>query len=301
MSLPRVGEVVDTHRQPGDQVMWSVTTILKAINTGDALLNWAVKVTAERAVASLDLIANRLDHEGVDSAVELVKGLRWQTGGRLSDTELGTLAHGLFETYALTGGRPVVTPELHPLHVAQGLVLHPEDLDALGGMLDQFDGWLQRYQPQYLATEVVVYEPEMGYAGQADGFVTLGGTDVIIDYKTSRNTYDGRGKVRRPYAENSLQLAAYRFATHAAVFRARRYEARSRRYYLLSAAEREAALPVPKVDGGLIIKVTPDHLGVYPVRCDEREHEAFLYAQEVARWLYNEAGEAIGEPLEPPA
>lgn len=298
--LPRVGDVVESKREPDDMVMWSVTTILKILAKQDVLVPWAVGVTAERVVANMDRIAWRLENEDVASAVSYIKGLRWATGGKLSDTELGTVAHGLFEHYALTGSRPPVRPELHPKNGQDGSLLVADDVRDLGRMLDHFDRWLNEFQPQYLATEVVVYHPEMGYAGQADGFANVAGSDVIIDYKTSRNTYDSKGNVRGPYDENALQLAAYRWAKKAAVWRARRYSNRGRRYYLLNATERALALPVPEVDGGLIIKVTPDHLGVYPVKCDERQLEAFLYCQEVARWLFNEARHGIGNAMDPP-
>jgi hypothetical protein len=61
-----------------------------------------------------------------------------------------------------------------------------------------------------------------------------------------------------------LQLAAYRHAEFAAVWRARRFEQYSRRYYLLNPEERAMALPMPKTDGGLVIHITPEHCDVYP-------------------------------------
>jgi len=298
--LPRVGEIIEVKREPDDQVMWSVTTILNILAKQDQLVPWAVGITAERVVERMETIRQRMFNENTASAVAYIKGLRWDNGGKLSDTELGTVAHGLFEHYALTGQRPPVHADLHPKQATDGSVLHADDLRDLARMLEHFDRWLNEFQPQYLATEVVVYHPEMGYAGQADGFATVDGVDVIIDYKTSRKTYDGKGNIRGPYPENALQLAAYRGATKAAVWRARRYSNRGRWYYLLSEAERAMALPVPAVDGGLVIKVTPHHLGVYPVQCGPRQLDAFLYCQEVARWLYNEAKHVIGNAMDPP-
>jgi hypothetical protein len=300
MALPRAGEVIEAKREPDDMVMWSVTTILKILAKQDVLVPWAVGVTAERVVENMEVIRQRLFNEDTASAVDYIKGLRWQLGGKLSDTELGTVAHGLFEQYALSGTRPPVHAALHPKNAKDGALLVADDVRDLARMLDHFDRWLNCYQPQYLATEVVVYHPEMGYAGQADGFATVAGSDVIIDYKTSRRTWDTKGEVRAPYPENALQIAAYRWATKAAVWRARRYSNRGRRYYLLSAAERALALPVPEVEGGLVVKVTPDHLGVYPVQCGPRQHETFLFCQEVARWLFNEAGHMVGNPMDPP-
>lgn len=295
-ALPRLGEVVESKREPEDMVMWSVTTILSVIDR-PALIPWAVGVTAERTVENVSTLLARLEHEGAEAAVEYIKKLRWQTGGRLADTELGTVAHGLFDEYALSGVRPDVVPELHPDFAAKRTLLHDDDMIALGLMLNQFDRWLQEFQPEYHATEVVVYHPEQGFAGQADGFLGLDHVPLIVDYKTSRKTYDGRGNIRPPYPEVGLQLAAYRYATHAAVWRARRYSNRSRRYYLLSPDERAAALPVPEVEGGIAIKITPDHLGVYPVKCGPEQFERFKFCQELARWSFNDAAHMVGNPM----
>lgn len=300
-ALPRVGEVVETARQPSDDVLWSVTTLIGACTPIDALVPWAVNETAERTVSSLDRVIWRKENEGAQSAIDYVKGLRWQLGGRLTDTALGTVAHGLFEQYALTGTRPDVAPELHPEHAAEGSVLHADDAVALVAMLDQFDRhWLQEFQPDYEAAEVVVYHPRLGYAGQTDGFASVQHIPYVVDYKTSRKTYDRKGNVRPPYPEVAPQLAAYRYAEKAAVFRARRYTNRSRRYYLLSAAEKEAAVDVPAVEGGLCVKVTPAHCGVYPVNCGPDVFAAFTHMIEVARWQFNLSAWAVSHAMDPP-
>jgi plasmid stabilization system protein ParE len=297
--LPTIGETVEAHAEAADLILYSVTTIIGVLDK-PALVPWAVDVTAERTVENLETVARRLEQEGAAEAVKYIKGLRWQTDGRLRETELGTLAHALFDEYAMTGHRPEVVPELHPEHRQHGVVLDDRDIFDLRRMLDQFDTFLQRYSPEYLATEVVVFHPDYRYAGQADGFARIGGDLLILDYKTSLKTWDKRGKLRTPYPEVGLQLAAYRYAELAAVFRARRYENRSRRYYLLSPTERAAAIPVPEVVDGVAIKVTPDHCGVYPVRCGPETHEAFLYALEVARWSFNESAHVVGNEMVPP-
>lgn len=296
--LPRLGEVVETKREPEDLVMWSVTTILGVLDK-PALVPWAVGVTAERTVTQFDKVKRIIETLGEEEAITYIKGLRWQLGGLLSDSDLGTVAHGLFDEYALTGERPEVVPELHTDFAAKRTLLHDDDMFALNRMLDQFDRFLQDYQPDYLATEVVVYHPEQGYAGQADAFLALGGVPLIGDYKTSRKTYDGKGNIRTPYPEVGLQLAAYRHATYAAVRRARRYKSSGRRYYLLSPEERAAALPVPAVEGGVVIRITPDHLGVYPARCGPEQYRKFQFCQEVARWSFNEAKHIVGNPMPP--
>lgn len=123
---------------------------------------------------------------------------------------------------------------------------------------------------------------------------------LIVDYKTSRDGYDGRGNPKSPYPEAALQLAAYRYAELAAVWRPRRLERFRRRYYLLGADERDRAVPVPQVDGGAVIHLTPDHCEIFPVRCDEAVHEAFLFVQEAARWHLETSRDVIGRPMVPP-
>jgi len=296
--LPRLGEVRDAKAEPDDERLYSATTAVGVMDK-PALIPWAVGITAERAVEKLDVIARRRDEEGIDAAVDYVKRLRWQTEGRLSDADLGSVAHHLFNVYALTGARPEVTTELHPRYAVDHSLLHADDLAALFRMLDQFDRFLQGFQPEYLATEIVVFHAEMGYAGQADAFLSIDGVPLIADYKTSRKTYDARGKVRSPYPEVGLQLAAYRYAKLAAIWRARRYESNRRRYYLLGPDERKAAVPVPEVEGGIAIRVTPDHLAVHPVRCGPREHKAFLFCLELARWSFNDAAGVVGNEMVP--
>jgi PD-(D/E)XK nuclease superfamily len=305
LSLAPLG-TQDSKEEDDDVLFWSVTTVLDVLNK-PAFIPWAVGVTAEKTVTNLDIVYQRLRTEGVESAVDYIKGLRWATGGLLSDADLGTVAHALFNDYAVTGTRPDVEPELHPRHVDKGAVLADEDIFALRAMLVQFDRFLNQFQPQYEACEVCVYHAgdeqgrSFGFAGQADGFASIGGVPLIFDYKTSRKSYDARGKETHPWPEVGLQLAAYRHATHAAVWRARRFETgRSRRYYLLNPSEKAAALPVPPVDGGVAIHITPDRFGVYPARCGEREFEAFLYCLEVARWQFNEASNVVGNPMIPP-
>lgn len=300
--LPAIGGTVDgARREANDTEMWSVTTIIGCLDK-PALVPWAVNETAAKVVTTLDIIRRRLENEGQESAIEYVKGLRWHTGGLLSASQLGTLAHHLFDQWALseTGTRPRVEPEMHPDRATKGKVLDPQDIRDLNLMLDQFGRFLDEFQPSYQSTEVVVYDDQYEYAGQADAFLTIEGTPLICDYKTSRASYTGAGKERAPYPEVGLQLAAYRFAPLAAVWRARRYENQRRRYYLLSDTEKSAAVPVPEVDGGIAIHVSPHRYAVHPIRCDKSVHDQFLYVQEAARWSFETSKHVVGNPMMPP-
>ena len=263
-----------------DERHWSVTTIIGCLDK-PALLYWAAEQTAVAAVNSARTLEARVEEEGVDTVVKWLRDARFRRDRtQRTAAELGTEVHAACEAYALTGQRPDVDAEVQPF-------------------LDQFDRWAQEFQPVYQAAEVTVYSPSYGYAGTCDAFLTLGGVRCIVDYKSSRKSFDNRGNPTTPYPEVALQLAAYRHAEMAAVWRPRRMEQYRRRYYLLGAAEREMAVPVPEVDTGLVIHITPDHCDAYPVECGPDIFESFLFVQEAARWQFQTSKTVIGRPLEP--
>ena len=260
--------------QIDDQRMWSVTTIIGCLDK-PALLYWAAQQTADAAVAVRHSLAQRVDEEGDEAVAKWLRDARFrQPKGYRSATQLGTDVHAALEELAITGTMPEVDDEVRPF-------------------LDQFDKWAQKWQPEYEAAEVTVYSPKFGYAGTCDGFFKLQGQRLIFDYKSSRTG-------ENPYPEVALQLSAYRYAEMAATWRPRRFEQFRRRYYALGPAEMEVAVPVPEVDGGVVIHVTPTHCTAYPVRCDEEIHTTFLYILEAARWQFEISKHVIGEPLQLP-
>lgn len=265
-----------------DLRLWSVTTLIGALDK-PALIYWAAKEVAKAAVHDQDAWKALADRDPED-AIQWLKKAPYRKGpGERSATQLGEVVHSACEEYALTGVRPEVDEEVAPF-------------------LHQFEEWCQRAQPEYQAAELTVYHPRYGYAGTADAFLTVGGFRAIVDYKTSRDSTDSRGKPKTPYPETALQLAAYRHAEFAAAFRARRWEKFRRRYYLLSPQERELAVPVPQVDGGLCLLITPDWCEAFPIRCDEQVFTSFLYVVEAARWQFQLAKQAIAaDPLDLPA
>lgn len=280
---------IDGNAAQDDLQLWSVTTILGALDK-PALLYWSAEQTALATIHSEATWRGMLEdddpgclHDSAQCpAVKWLRDARFRRPkGQRSATELGTLVHDACEKYALTGTRPDVDEEVRPF-------------------LDRFDEWLSRFQPSYQATEVAVYHPQLGYAGTADAFLTIDGVRFIADYKSSRKSVDDRGKPTTPYPEQvGLQLAAYRHATHAAVWRPRRMEKFRRRYYLLSPDERALAQPVPEVDTGLVVHVTPDHCEAYPIQIGDEAFESFLAAQDAARWLWQTSRTVMGDPLVP--
>lgn len=301
MTTPTIGQepIQVDKADAGDLQLWSVTTIIGVLDK-PALLYWAAQQTADAAIDKMATWTAMLEDEGRDAAAKWLRDARFRSPRTiLSAADLGTIAHKVCETYALTGQRP--DKEFITNEVA---LKGTNDLDVAGetttvtAMLDQFDNWLQRFTPAYQATEVAVYNSTYAYAGQADGFMTIDGTRFIFDYKTSRDTYDSRGQLKTPYPEQvALQLAAYRYAEHAAVWRPRRLEKFRRRYYLLSPEEQAMAVPVPEVDTGLVIKLTPESCESYPIRCDQEVHRAFLYVLEAFRWTQETSKTVMRQPL----
>lgn len=284
-----------------DRLFWSVTSIIGVLEK-PGLMYWSAEEAAKAAVSSAKSLPARIDEEGEAAVIKWLRDARFRRPkDRLSATALGSVAHAACEEYALTGVRP--DPErVGQLVAAEGLD-DPSAIDHEGDvierMLDQFDGWLQRFTPEYQATEVVVYDTRYGYAGQTDAFLTVDGFRAIVDYKSSREPRDGRGKPKTPYPEVALQLAAYRHAEFAAVWRPRRTEKMRRRYYALSPEEEQLAVPVPEVDGGLVIHLTTEACEAYPVDCGVDRHTDFLYVQEAFRANQN-LKDAVGPPLEAP-
>lgn len=123
---------------------------------------------------------------------------------------------------------------------------------------------------------------------------------LIFDIKTTAEDRTAGGKIKAPYPEVGLQLAAYRFAELAAVWRARQSEQFKRRYYLLSETEKAMGVPVPEVDGGVAILLTPTRYAVHPVRCDEEVHESFLHIVDAAHFAFDMADRVVGAPMIPP-
>lgn len=299
--------IEDAKAEPDDIRLWSVTTIIDVLDK-PAIAYWSAEEAAVAAINQQSTWRGMLadcDDDCDHTSAQRCAAVKWlrdarnrRSKNRLSSTALGTAMHDLCEQYALSGSRPnkdnieaVVTK------LGGTAVTISNEGPVLWRMLDRFDEWLQRFTPEYQATEVTVYHPDYGYAGTADGFLTIDGVRSIIDYKTSRDPLDSRGNPKKPYSEVSLQLAAYRHAMFAAVWRPRRNKSYQRRYYLLSQAERDMAQPVPEVDGGLCVFITPERCEAHPVRCGDTVFHYFLNIQEAKRWSAD-ADALIGSPIQ---
>lgn len=307
-ALDRKGVVEIDKPDEDDLRLWSVTALLNAL-AKPGLDIWKERQGPTFACEEyLDHKASapwvsRLLKEGVGSAVKYLTAFRWPSD-ELAATETGTAVHSACEQYVITGQRPD-REEVEGFMVAAQERRSPNDrlsdpeviateAQTIEAMLDQFEGWLDRFQPRYLAAEVTIFSPTYGYAGTSDGFLEIE-VPWIFDIKTSRDDVDGRGRPKGPYPEAALQLAAYRYAEMAAPWRARRFEHYRRRYYALSPTEQEMAVPVPPVEGGLVLYITPERCEAYPVRCDESVFESFLAVVDAARWSYELSKDAVAK------
>jgi hypothetical protein len=288
LPLQAVAEI-DAQPAANDQRLWSVTTILKSYGDSEGLIAWTATEVAKAAIRTDRTWHSMLDDTDEDEVARWIAQKRFDTRGERSATKLGTAVHAAIEHQVVTGRRPDLGMDLG----GENGVFD----DELAPYLDSFDRFLDHAQPQFEAAEMTVYHPTYGYAGTLDGIATIGGQRFVIDYKTSKQSFDGRGKRKAPWQDAGPQLAAYRWAESCAPFKARKYEQWSRRYYLLSDDERDQLLPMPQVDGGLVVHLTPRHADGYPFDCGEKTFESFLYLIETHRIAQEEAPRWRGEPL----
>ena len=140
-----------------DAQFYSVTTILKAL-ANPALEYWAIKMCAMSAIDSQATWSAMLEDQGRPETVKWLCGARWRRPKfELGADQLGTVVHKICETYALTGVKPSreYCADLVRAHAAPTVDLDREVV-LVGQMLQQFDRWLDRFQPEYAAAEMAV-------------------------------------------------------------------------------------------------------------------------------------------------
>lgn len=261
-----------------DLQLWSVTTIIRQIGGADGLINWAVGKTATAAVEDMHIWYQMVEKNQLREARDYIAGARWRPrpGYSLTDADTGSLFHKKAEQWIFDGKRPSC------------------DDHGVNLLLDSFGRWLDTFQPTYDALEMTVYHPDEGYAGTLDAIINVDGKRYVVDYKTTLD--DDAGRRKKPFHSVAPQLAAYRHAKYVAIWKARTEERYSRRYYLLSEEERRNALPMPEVEGGYCLHVSPYHADLYYVRTGEDIYrDGFLAAVDAARWTLRLADTAIDE------
>jgi hypothetical protein len=262
----------------------SVTSILDVLNK-EALVPWAAYRVADEICADPDYWANEVKRDKVDARRRLA-GARFkpEDGKELSAKALGSHVHQAAEDWAITGTRPTnVHPEVEPF------------LDHVGRMFDV-------YQPEWVASEMVVLHRGYGYAGQCDGIWKIGGRTMLIDFKTSAKTHNADGSERTPYPEVSLQTAAYKHGELIIPWQDHtRERKRSGRWYTIPEEAMARAVPMPPdIDGTLAVYVTPGFAHPHELLSGDEEWHTFLHLLEVSRWMNGRGKNSVGPVMAPP-
>lgn len=237
------------------------TTISLGVPKGEILMRWAASETARSAVSSLPrLIAARTDEE----RASVMKYLR-NAAERKRDAaaDLGTAIHNAAEARVL--GKP-----------------WPEPTEEEAPFLWAWDNFIRDWQPEWEAVELVVANPEFGYAGKTDwhAYINVPGLGRVLavgDYKTGKNIYH----------EIGMQLSAYRRATVAWSSDGREFEP-------------------PVADYAVGVHLRPDKYKrtgyrVLPIRTDDFVFDAFLAAQRVADYMESISPSVVGKAIAPAA
>lgn len=165
----------------------SVTTVKKMLHTNDALMNWAVKMTAEYVIDRWDMLAEM----NKTTKRRYIKGGRYEMsvapGTTIAPSTVGTLVHGMIEQYIKTG---VPSFDEDCLSDLARNDIDPEDaFEQCLPRFGAFKAWNDRFQPQWELCEATVFNHTVGYAGTLDGLATIGGKTYLIDFKAANGIY----------------------------------------------------------------------------------------------------------------
>jgi len=165
------------------------------------------------------------------------------------------------------------------------------EADLYAELLPMSDG-LARFwheaKPVPLSWEQVVrYRPgnaDLDYIGTLDWRAQINGQPLILDLKTTGSVKHGQGKYWDSWR---LQLAAYRYATEAVLYKDTGREA--------------GTFELPEVAGAAVVHLYRDgHVEFNPVQAGPREHEIFLALRRVYGWRHAD-GRTMGKPDMTPA
>lgn len=271
----------------GDRLR-SVTTILSGGVPKPALLFWAAITCTDAAIEALpQLVAASRNPEQLAELRDWIK--RAHTRKKDERADVGSTAHTIIESRLL--GLPL------PEAIKVGDELVRLDSEELAPFVKQIDRFLLEWEPEFTASEMVVANPEDGYAGtldfmlrsdgkvgaalRAQGFVIPDGCDLMGDTKTGgdwdRTT--SQGHVHGVYPEAGLQMSAYRKAKVA----------------WLRDGSRVPMPPTAEV--GVVLHLRPEGFRLYPARCGDLEYSYFRYAQMVDEWSSRISSAKADDPV----
>ena len=209
----------------------SVTSILGAANK-PAIPKWAARQVAEYVAARAGALRDKLI-TGPELLAELLdtdklKEVPWAIRDRKAD--LGTQVHAVAEMAAAgqTVDPAVFSEDVRPYVVS-------------------FQAWLEQSGAQYEAMEAAVFSRQHHYAGTMDSIMRIGGRLLVVDYKTTGDTYP----------EHALQIAAYRLGEFLGIPDGTEY-------------------PMPHTDGGAVLLIGPDSCRLMEWDCGGAQFDVFL-------------------------
>lgn len=215
------------------------------------LVWWAAKMTAESAVENIDAVS-ALAKSDPDAAVDMLKGAHRRYTKSRSD--LGSAAHDMFER--IMRGERV-------RHV--GIDLEP--------YRRHFCEFLDEVQPELVSAEDVMWSDVHNYAGSSDAILrivdaTAGPVNVLVDWKTSKDTYP----------DVALQLSAYAHADR-----------------IINADGQSS--PMPEIHAGAVLHVTAERWAFKPVNISEDVFGYFLALRRVFDWDRDVSKGVLGKPI----
>jgi hypothetical protein len=238
----------------------------------------------DRMRKGIDYLTAKKDKEVPDSTIALMatgqKGRTEEARKRISTASnqvrdaaanRGSLVHDLIEQYILSGKMPELETEPEGACVTCSIAIEAHDtgehefMSLEEGMVNQFHLFIQDWEPEFTATEMVVFNPAAKYAGTLDFLAKIpkiGPGTFIGDIKTGN----------RVYPEVALQLAAYAAATFWEPSKAgqpKRMENGSN--YLM-----------PELNGqGIVLHLRPDYYKLVPIAVGEDQLRMFKMAHQV--------------------
>lgn len=245
----------------------SVTTILGAVAAKPALAPWASWTSARFAVDQHERIAQLLAEGSEEHAIRLIANEPSRVAEEAAD--LGTILHRVAE--ALVKGQPISLTE--------------EEAEAVEPFLETLYTFIREMQPEYVWAEATVFHQWQRYAGTTDGgarftqpipIITEAGelVDTLepgsllnIDYKTGRKVW----------VEAVAQHVGYSTATHMDL-----------------KDNLGTIIPMPKVDGAVVIHIRPEGYKVHGVRITPAATAAWQHAVGWFHWLRGEAPSDLG-------
>jgi hypothetical protein len=246
-----------------NETFWSATTIINGGVPKPALLPWGIKSTAEGAVMQRDVFKAMLD--ACTTPKDCARGEFCETCDQ-AIRWLKAIPYSKRDRAADLGSLIHAWIEADRLEKPM-----PKVSDQVAPYLTSFRQFITDFSPQYEAAEASVYNRSQSYAGTLDAIVTLQlplsevPQTYILDAKTGRDIYP----------EVGLQLAAYRMAE----------------FIGMPDGSEE---PMPQVDGGLALHLTPEGYRLIEVDVSDEVYRAFLFAREVYRFCLETSKTVLG-------